>query len=816
MDSESSSTDRYRKAKQIALEALDLPSAARRAWLDQHCGNDSALRQETEWLIAAGEDAAEDDVPESFQAAARSALRQVSLEVPLPRNYRLLRRISQGGMGIVYLAERVDGDIRQQVAFKLLHLTEADNEAVIRRFATERGILSRLNHPWIAHLIDGGLTAEKRPFLATEFVDGEHIDSWCRQQKPDLDQRIALFLKVCQAVDYAHRHMVIHRDLKPGNILVTRSGEPKLLDFGIARLLDANEEKSSAAPASAQGLTLAYASPEQIEGSGLSASTDVYSLGVLLYELVTGINPFAGHADSALIQQAVLDGRFTPPSRVATGRANADLDAIIGMAMHRDAEQRYDSVRALADDLRRFQTHRPVIARGGGTFYRARRFVRRHRLSLSAAAVALLLLLVFLADREMQFERIAWERDRAEAVTRFMSELFAGADSLPSRGNEVTVREILDLGAHQLEQSSDSNPAMLGSMYMALGQAYNGLGLGEQALPLLERAHQALSEQAEPASQAVIQAEFAAAYDSAGRAAEAIAADQRAIALYRQAPGQHRSALLLSRIRELRNHGNLLDIPLNEVMSGLEAIVVELRAGPGDVELLFEAKAALVGARVIGRQAEAALGTAAEVRDLAEQLYREDDPRRLRGRYVYATALMLSDPEAAVAMYEGLIADHERMVGPSQRLANTIGNFGVGLARIGRYQDSMDSFARAAEMIEQSAGRNHYLYRLSVTNLAALKLRAGEAAEAERLVREILPDLEQRDRTLGGVETMYRVSALEVLADAERMQGREQAAAASYVEALDVLGGKEVEEWSALGARIAGKLEELRTGSGSD
>ncbi len=810
MDSEPSRIDRYRLAKQIALEALDLPPAARVAWLDQRYADDAELRREVEWLIAAGEDDGEDDVPESFQAAARSALRQVSLEVPLPRNYRLLRRISQGGMGIVYLAERVDGDIRQPVAFKLLHLTEVDNEAVIRRFAGERGILSRLNHPWIAHLIDGGLTAEKRPFLATEFVDGQHIDRWCREQNLAIKQRIELFLKVCQAVDYAHRHMVIHRDLKPGNILVTRSGEPKLLDFGIARLLDAEEEENSATQAAAHGLTLAYASPEQIEGRGLSAATDVYSLGVLLYELLVDTNPFTGHDDPAALRQAVIEGRFTPPSSLSKAGVGADLDAIVGMAMHRDADQRYESVRALADDLRRCLAHRPVIARGGGAFYRTRRFVRRHRLGLSATVAGLLLLLAILADREMQFERIAWERDRAEAVTGFMNELFAGADSLPSRGNEVTVREILDLGARQLEQSDGDNPAMLSSMYMALAQAYNGLGLGEQALPLLERARQAITEQADRSGRAAIEAEFAAAYDSAGRAGEAIAADERALALYRQAPDEHRTAIFRSGIRKLRNHGNVLDIPLAEVVAGLEGIVAELQAGQGDAELLFEAKAALVGARVLGRQAEAALSTASEARVLAESLYHEDDPRRLRGRYVHATALMLSDPEAAVAMFEQLIADHERMVGPSQRLANTIGNFGVALARIGRDQDSMDSFARAAEMIERSAGRDHYLYRLSVTNLAALKLRAGEAVEAEGLVREILPDLERRDLAIGGVETMYRVSALEVLADAERMQGHGQMAHASYAKALEVLGAEGAEEWPVLAERLAGKLEDLR------
>lgn len=308
----------------------------------------------------------------------------------------------------------------------------------------------------------------------------------------------------------------------------------------------------------------------------------------------------------------------------------------------------------------------------------------------------------------------------------------------------------------------------------------------------------------------MIEAELAAAYDSAGRASDAIAADERAIELFERSPGNHADQLLRSGIRKLRNHANILDIPLEQVVVGLEAIVAELETRSGaDPELEFEAKAALVGAQVVGRDAEAALATADEVRELAESLYREDDPRRLRGRYVYATALMLRNPEAAVEMFEALIADHERMVGPSQRLANTIGNFGVALSRIGRTRESIASFARAADMIERTVGRDHYLFRLSMTNLAALRLRAGEAREAERLIREILPDLERRDRTFGGVATMYRASALEVLAGAELMQGRLAEAASIYGDALAALEGEGQEEWPALRQRIAVKLEEV-------
>lgn len=803
---ESSEKQRYLDAKAIATEALALEPSARSKLVEARCASDEALRREVEWLIKAAEDDAEDEVPKRFQAAARSALQDVSLEVPLPRNYRLLKRLSQGGMGIVYLAERVDGNLRQPVAFKLLHLSEADNDTVARRFSTERSILSRLSHPCIAHLVDGGLTAEGRPFLATEFVDGERIDSWAsgRVSRPAM---LNLFIKVCEAVDYAHRHMVIHRDLKPANILVTRSGEPKLLDFGVASLLDDEEESGASG---AQGLTLSYASPEQIRGSGLSAATDVYSLGVLLYELLSGRSPFAEQTDHDSLRDCVLVGRYPRPTDRDGRRLPRDLECVIDTAMRVDADQRYDSVRSLAEDIRRFQSMRPVRARNGGAVYRAGRFARRHRAGLALVALAVALGLGYLIDREMQLERIAWERDRAEAVTAFMSGMLAGADSLPSRGSDVTVREILDLGRRQLAQSEQGNAAAMVKMYVALGEAYNALGLGEQALPLLERARNAQDGRLLPHEQALIQSQLGAAYDSAGRAAEAIAADERAIELLERAAGSHGERITRLRIRRLRNQANVLDEPPGAVVDQLEGIVDELTVdGGGDSELLFEAHSALVGARVAAGQQAAALTDAVRARELAERLYEAGDPRRLRGRYVHATALMLSDPAAAVAMFEDLVADHERLVGPSQRLANTIGNLGVALSRMGRNRDSMAAFERAAGMIEATVGRDHYLYRLSMTNLAALRLRVGEPAEAERLVRDILPDLARRHENFGGIETFYRASALEVLGGAQVAQGRLEGAAESYRKALDSLETSASEDWSGLRERIADKLAEV-------
>lgn len=507
--------NRYRRAKAIAFAALDLDPEHRVEAVRAQCTGDDALYQEVLWLIEAAEDTdSPDEIGASLSVAAQRAVEAVHLEVPLPRNYRLLRRLDGGGMGVVYLAERVDRDLRQRVALKLLRLGLDCDDSCARRFAAERQILSGLSHPNIAHLVDAGLTAEGRPFLAMEYVEGERIDRWCERHGLSLKERIELFLKVCAAVDYAHRHLVIHRDIKPANILVTADGEPKLLDFGIARLL-ADDSNVTRTKTSLQALTPAYASPEQIEGHTLSIATDVYSLGVVLYELMAGARPFDDLTSAHLLSNAIVSGEILPPSkRTPRRQANspasasepakrrspfrrrlpADLDSIVLKAMRREPEHRYAAVAELAGDLRSFLAARPVKARHGHWLYRAQRFTRRRRGALAIGLTLLVLLTGFVLNREAQLERIARERDRAEAeaakaqqVGDILAGLFRSADPREIRGAELTARELLDRGVAQVDRELTGQPELHAHMLHVLGRTYLELGLYDSAEAILGR-----------------------------------------------------------------------------------------------------------------------------------------------------------------------------------------------------------------------------------------------------------------------------------------------------------------------------------------
>ena len=489
----------YARAQAIAHEVLDLAVGERAARLDARCSGDAALRREVEWLMAASDDTALDDMPREVVLATTALTEDLRIKPGTPGSYRLIERLGEGGMGVVWLAEREVGGAVQRVALKRLFAGSVARHA---RFQEEQRILAALNHPNIARLVDAGDDSEGEPFLAMDYIQGKRIDRWCDDRGLDLRARVGLFLKVCAAVSYAHERLVIHRDIKPDNLLVDEAGEPKLLDFGIARLVDADALLTSPT----RMMTPAYASPEQIEGTALGTATDVWSLGVVLYELVAGVRPFEHISGDLARANLILSGRITPPSQQAPRDAGgddapplpgaglrkrripADIDAIVLKALRRKPEQRYASVRELAEDLERFLDARPVLARRGRLAYHAQRYVQRHRWPLAVGALLVAVVAGFtwrtvLAEREARLQAQV-----AEQTAQFLMSAFSLSDPTQADRHDFTAREVLDRSRDRVDKELANQPRLRARLLESLGNAYSGINEGAVGARLLENA----------------------------------------------------------------------------------------------------------------------------------------------------------------------------------------------------------------------------------------------------------------------------------------------------------------------------------------
>lgn len=406
-----------RDVESVFEAALEVGPADRAEWLVMRCGADERLRAEVAALLDAHHYRAgilETDIARAAGAALDGVARGRRIGP-----YRVIRELGRGGMGIVYLAERDDGQNRQRVAIKLLR-ANPDVDDLHRRFAAERQILASLRHRGIAQLLDGGLTDGQLPYLVLEYVDGEPITSHCDRHALGVDARVRLFRDVCAAVHSAHQNLIIHRDIKPGNILVSRDGSVKLLDFGIAKLLDAASGMPGAPRTRTElrVMTPEYASPEQLRGQTLTTASDVYALGVVLYELLSGQRPYAlGDRSPRELVDVICARVPKPPSAIAGDERRhvlrGDLDAIIMMALRKDAGDRYASADLLCEDLQRYLDGLPVHARRGARLYRARKFLARNRVPSAAAVLVATSLAVSAGVAVRQATIAARERDRA-------------------------------------------------------------------------------------------------------------------------------------------------------------------------------------------------------------------------------------------------------------------------------------------------------------------------------------------------------------------------------------------------------------------
>ena len=413
-------------------------------------------------------------------ARSRSALRGERIGA-----HRIIEEIDQGGMSVVYLAERADGLFQQRVAIKFLAFAGM-HEAGLRRFEQERQILAALNHPNIARLLDGGTDEHGSPYIVMEYVAGRPIDEYCRHFGADLERRLELFDIVAASVEYAHRHLVVHRDLKPNNILVTDDGQVKLLDFGIAKLLEPTLAGDFAAPPTQpllRLLTPEYASPEQVRGTHVTTASDIYQLGALLYEMLTErrLHSFE-NATIAQIEQAICNADPLLPSVAGKAkRLRGDLDNIIMKALEKQPEDRYASVSELREDLHRFREGLPVRARHQTISYRTAKFARRHLAGVAVVATLLFVLVAYAATVTIQARRIAVEAARTAQVKEFLTSLFTLANPGVNKGEAQTITELVDAGANRVATELRDQPDLQAEMMTVLGQVYTALGKYEAA-----------------------------------------------------------------------------------------------------------------------------------------------------------------------------------------------------------------------------------------------------------------------------------------------------------------------------------------------
>ncbi len=417
-----SPNERFQRVDAIFDALLDLPADEHESFIDRACGDDSELRTEVRQLWRAFQRS--NDFLERPAVKLAAPLLDVSevLDEAVPDRvgpFRVTREIGQGGMGRVFLGERADGQFEQRVAIKLIR---DFSPRLVQRFLEERRIVALLEHPHIARLIDGGITAGGLPYFAMEFVEGEHIDTYCESRNVPVNGRLDLFADVCEAVSWAHQHSVIHRDLKPSNILVTADGQVKLLDFGIAKLL--RKQGTEETRTEYVALTPDFAAPEQIRGENVSTATDVYSLGVLLYLLLTGKRPYDLRGKTtAEVMRTICELDPPRPSAVAPAslrrRLSGDLDLIIMKALHKDEVRRYQSPAALAEDLQRWRQGHPVVARPDTARYRLRKFVRRNRMAVALAATTAVALVAATAFSLVQMQKArAQEQEALRAAQR--------------------------------------------------------------------------------------------------------------------------------------------------------------------------------------------------------------------------------------------------------------------------------------------------------------------------------------------------------------------------------------------------------------
>ena len=761
MTTPSSAAERWARTEHLFGQAIELPPDARASFIEANAA-DADERQELLDLLAT--DAAHSrDCPISQaigRAVDRSTLeRKQALVGRVVGQYRIVSILGSGGSGTVYLGERADKQYAAQVAIKVIDDTAPT--AFGLRFRAERQILASLNHPNIARLLDAGETDTHQPFLIMEYIHGESVERYCDRNQLNVRARLELFLQVCSAVQYAHQNLIVHRDIKPANILVTNDGTPKLLDFGIAKLLDASDitRPSDLTRMNDRILTPEYASPEQILGRAVTTASDVYSLGVVLYQLLTGLRPYtlsSPDASQLELERAIcVTDPPRPSAAVRAARTSApadeqpsidmlsaarrttahrlerslagDIDAIVMRAMRKESQHRYSSVEQLLTDIRHSLANEPVQARQGNWLYYSSRFIQRNRWPVAASTTIAVLIAGGMVSMSIQraatqaaLELATEQKQTAEAVSRYIRDIFAAANPFLNDGHQATARELLDQASQTIE-TLDAPAAVKAELYETMGIAYRRLGEPETAVMQLGNALHLWRGLHPEGSRKVasVLVELAVAEREKGLIddSEQHLREGQALLAGLEATDARSKAKYLTELGKLHTLRSQPAEALASFTSALE--VIRTIEAPHDAELEFETGSLLSEVANIHTwrdeyaQAEAAAREAVQIYRAAPEMH----PDRVKADFVLAEILFLKGQLAeAATLYESTIAAQRRIFKSNPRITDTL------------------------------------------VSLAQLRIAQGDTAQAEKLVREAL-DIHQQWRStdytrIGFLQTM--------------------------------------------------------------
>jgi serine/threonine protein kinase len=829
------SDDRWERLQELFSRAVELPLAERQSFVAKETSGDTELRTELLDLLACDAGSARTGPLTLALGAALDTTtrdRRKALVGRVVGNYKLVSVLGHGGTGTVYLGERADRQYSAQVAVKIVDNSTMQGELGLR-FRAERQILASLNHANIARLLDAGETEDGNPYLVMEYVHGEPLDRFCDRQLLGVRERLQLFLDICGAVQYAHQNLVVHRDLKPANILVTAEGTPKLLDFGIAKLLDAGEAAAAMALTRMNDrlLTPEYASPEQILGRPVTTASDVYALGVVLYELLTGLRPYVvpGSASqlemersicitdplrpSAAIKRARESGPLEGQSEILAvaaarrltpeklqKRLVGDIDSIVMRELRKEPQHRYSSIEQFASDVRRFLSREPVQARQGNWVYYSQRFIRRHAFGVTAGAAFIVFIIAFGITMSIQTQRIAAERDRvreesesAKLVSEFMETIFDKSQPRSSLGKTVTARDLLDEAGRRIRGKSDRQPEVRARLLEAIGRAYRLLDEASTAVPYLEDALRLRRQLPDPdgSRTASVLIELSMALRKANDLPRAESLLTEALNISKQHSAEQTETyarLLLDLGRVHLGMGNL-----TEARASLERSRDLFRSRSSLHPDVGNSDAELAVVFMWQYDLPAAEQAARESVQVFQAIHPATHPDRVDAEVTLARVLQMEGRiSEAAELFENSLAMWEKLYGPSSAKAGDVLDSLAGIKKAQGLLDEAEEYARRSLRAQEAAlGKEHTVTAYERTVLATILVQRGKYSEAQEQAQQGLTAFQKALPP----DHQYIASAEHVLGEALLGAGELQGAEASLTAAVNRWKRGDAPQW---------------------